>query len=251
MSEDSNAADEGQSHALPGTPGEELSVSQVLYSRGGGKAAPSRPMFLCLHGWGSNEEDLAGIMRYVAPYSDYASLRAPLVLQEAGAGEFGMGSGAYSWFHDALPVGDDLDRDAFAAASAINAWVEANIARERELVPIGFSQGGLLAVHLLRLNPERYRAAICLSGFMAAGNVEGSAPADERLAALEIPVFYGYGKQDSVVPKYEIFAMLAWLEEHSWLTVKEYAHLDHAVSMEEFADIRQWLLLNNITSGVL
>ena len=36
------------------------------------------------------------MMRYVAPYNDFASLRAPLVLQEAGSGEFGFGQGAYS-----------------------------------------------------------------------------------------------------------------------------------------------------------
>lgn len=47
------------------------------------------------------------MMRYVAPYNDFASLRAPLVLQEAGSGEFGFGQGAYSWFHDCVPSGED------------------------------------------------------------------------------------------------------------------------------------------------
>lgn len=77
-----------ESQVVPGRFGEPLQVTHVQYSRGGGNAAPRRPLFLCLHGWGSNEADLADMMRYVAPYNDFASLRAPLVLQEAGSGEF-------------------------------------------------------------------------------------------------------------------------------------------------------------------
>ena len=45
--------------------------------------------------------------------------------------------------------------------------------------------------------------------------------------------------------------MIAWLEEHTWLTQKAYHGMDHSVNMEEFGDIRQWLLLNDISSGVL
>lgn len=177
--------------------------------------APRRPLFLCLHGWGSNEADLADMMRYVAPYNDFASLRAPLVLQEAGSGEFGFGQGAYSWFHDCVPSGKDLDRDAYAAAQAIDDWVTRNVPEDRAVVPIGFSQGGLLAIHLLRVHPERYAASISLSGFLAPGIVAGSAPADSHVAELNIPVFYGYGKNDTVIPMPELFATAAWLDEHT------------------------------------
>ena len=109
----------------------------------------------------------------------------------------------------------------------------------------------LVAVHLLRINPERYRAVVSLSGFNTPGQVPGTAPADSRLADYDIPVFYTYGKNDGVIPKYELFATAAWLEEHTWLKTKSYHGLDHNVSLEEFADLRQWLLDNDITSGVL
>ena len=79
----------------------------------------------------------------------------------------------------------------------------------------------------------------------------GVLTADSRLADYDIPVFYTYGKNDGVIPKYELFATAAWLEEHTWLKTKSYHGLDHNVSLEEFADLRQWLLDNDITSGVL
>ncbi|RSX52113.1 esterase [Bifidobacterium goeldii] len=232
-----------------------LTVSHVRYSRGGGETAPGRPMFLCLHGWGSNEDDIADIMRYIAPYNDYAALRAPITLEperpHPGHPDLPATPGAYSWFMEATPSGDDLDRAAFAAASAIDRWVDEHIPLERDVVPLGFSQGGLLAVQLLRIHPERYRAAISLSGYLAPGSVPGTAPADERLADYEIPVFYTYGKNDTVIPKYELFAAAAWLEEHTWLTTKSYHGLGHEVSMDEFADLRQWMLLHDLSSGVL
>jgi phospholipase/carboxylesterase len=240
-----------ESNEIAGRYGDPVEVSRVQYSHGGGKAALNRPMFLCLHGWGSNERDLADMMRYVAPYNDFVSLRAPLVLQTEGPGEFGSGVSAYSWFHNAVPAGEDLDRDIFAAATAVDTWVDEHVDAERPIVPIGFSQGAALAIHLLRVNPERYRAVAALSGFVAQCTVPGTAPADERLAELNVPVFFGYGNQDRMLPKYQFHGAVAWLEENTWLTVKTYHSLDHAVSLEEFNDLSQWLLLNDISSGVV
>lgn len=251
----SHGAEDGlvgrESSEIAGRYGEPAEVCHVQYSRGGGRAALNRPMFLCLHGWGSNEADLADMMRYVAPYNDFVSLRAPLVLKAEGPGEFGSGIGAYSWFHAAVPTGEDLDCDIFAAAGAVDMWIRRHIEAERPIVPIGFSQGAALAIHLLRVHPERYRAVVALSGFVAPGVVPGTAPADPHLAELNVPVFFGYGNQDSVLPKYELHGAVAWLEENTWLTVKNYHSLDHAVSLEEFNDLSQWLLLNDISSGVV
>ena len=244
MSKEANASQPligRESTTVPGRFGEPLTVEHSVTSRGGFDQHAAHPLFLCLHGWGSSEEDMADIMRLIAPYNDFVALRGPLTLAPAREGSP----------DDALPIGDDRDYDAYAAATAVDRWVADNIPADRDVVPLGFSQGGLVAVHLLRINPERYRAVVSLSGFNAPGQVPGTAPADSRLADYDIPVFYTYGKNDGVIPKYELFATAAWLEEHTWLKTKSYHGLDHNVSLEEFADLRQWLLDNDITSGVL
>lgn len=51
-----------ESDVVPGRFGEPLQITHVQYSRGGGSTTPKRPLFLCLHGWGSNEADLADMM---------------------------------------------------------------------------------------------------------------------------------------------------------------------------------------------
>ena len=238
-----------QATKVPGRFGEPVAIRAAQESRGGLGEHPTHPVFLLLHGWGSNEGEMTQIMQLIAPYNDYVALRGPFALSPAC--EDNPAQGNYAWFHDCLPVGEDLDYDAYAAARAVDQWVAGHIASGRAVVPLGFSQGGAVAVHLLRINPERYRAVVSLSGFIAPAQAAGTAPADGRLADLDIPVFFAYGKNDGVVPKYELFAAAAWLEEHTWLKTKSYRALDHNVSLEEFADLRQWLLDNDISSGVL
>ena len=232
MSKEANASQPligRESTTVPGRFGEPLTVEYSVTSRGGFDQHATHPLFLCLHGWGSSEEDMADIMRLIAPYNDFVALRGPLTLAPAREGSPDPGN--YAWFHDALPIGDDRDYDAYAAATAVDRWVADNIPADRDVVPLGFSQGGLVAVHLLRINPERYRAVVSLSGFNTPGQVPGTAPADSRLADYDIPVFYTYGKNDGVIPKYELFATAAWLEEHTWLKTKSYHGLDHNVSL--------------------
>ena len=223
----------------------DLTIAQ--YSRGGGATHPTHPLFLCLHGWGSNEVELADLMRQIAPYNDFVSLRGPIRLAAGNT----YSPGAFAWFGEQVPFGEDLDRAAYEMAQSIDRWVTNNLPDEREVVPLGFAQGGLLAGPLLRVNPKRDRAVISLSGYIAPGLVPGTAPADGLIERYNIPVFYAYGKNDEVVPKYELFAAQAWLNERTWLTTKSYRALDHNVSLEELADLREWLLSHDITSGVL
>ena len=133
MSNEANASQPligRESTAVPGRFGEPLSVEYSVTSRGGFDQHPTHPLFLCLHGWGSSEEDMAGIMRLIAPYNDFVALRGPLAL--AKAPEHSEMPGNYAWLHDALPVGVDLDYDAYAAATAVERWVAANIPADRE-----------------------------------------------------------------------------------------------------------------------
>ena len=233
-----------QSTVVPGRFGEPLKVERAYQSwqsnphdahnrQGAHDAGPQSddPLFLCLHGWGSNEHDFDEIMHAVAPECGYVSLRAPLTLQQ----------GAYSWFHDSVPTGADLDRDAFAAAQAIDAWVSQHIPEHTPVAVIGFSQGGLLAIHLLRVHPERYRAALSLSGFLAPGLVPGAAPADDRVKGLAIPTFYGHGSFDTVIPHSQSHEFVSWLREHTDLTDREYHGMGHSISMKELDDAQTWL----------
>lgn len=188
------------------------------------------PVLLLLHGWGSDERDLPGLLEYCAPEADYASLRAPI--------SYGMG---YTWFgtwdHEGVPTGASLDRQAREAGEAIDAWVKNNIADNRAVVPMGFSQGGLLAGEMLRINPKRYAAAVSFSGFLAHGEL----PGDSELAGLKPPMFYGRGSIDDIFPADEISAMNDFYTAHTTLTAKVYPGMSHSICMPELRDVAAFL----------
>lgn len=198
--------------------------------------AGKEPVFLLLHGWGSNEHDLPSLLTYCAPGADYASLRAPIA--------YGMG---YTWFgkweYDGVPTGESLDEQARAAGDAIDAWVKANISAERPIVVMGFSQGGLLAGEMLRLDPERYTAAVSFSGFLA----HGALPGDDTLAQRRPPMFYGRGSADDIFPAQEVRDMVDFYQAHTTLTERVYPGMTHSICMDEMRDVATFLTDNGLT----
>ena len=115
-----------------------------------------------------------------------------------------------------------------------------SIAPERPIVVMGFSQGGLLAGEMLRVNPKRYAAAVSFSGFLAHGEL----PGDDELARLKPPMFYGHGSADDIFPKSELDAMSAFYASHTTLTEKIYPGMTHSINMPELRDVAAFLERN-------
>ncbi len=194
------------------------------------------PVVLLLHGLGSNEHDLPSLAPFLPRGFAWASLRAPIEMDLGGA----------AWFpHD---VANGLDQSAIdASAEAIWAWVDASLPATTPLVPLGFSQGGLMALQLLRTRPERIAATVVLSGLLAAG----AGPADDALIESRPPVFWGRGDADAVIWPEAVAQLSAWLSEHSTLTARVYAGLAHGVDGEEMDDVKAFLtaLIGIVTSA--
>ena len=183
-----------------------------------------RPLLLLLHGRGSNERDLAGLITRLPSEFVMASLRAPI---PDGPG--------FSWFAMGSP-GSPLAEPVDAAADAVLAWVDTLPTRPPTLGILGFSQGGVIAVQALRRAPERIGFALNLSGFVA----EGVEPGDGVIA--QHPVFWGRGDADLVIPETAIERTTAWLPGHVDLTSAVYHGLPHSISVEELVDIEAFLV---------
>jgi phospholipase/carboxylesterase len=181
------------------------------------------PLLLLLHGKGSHEGDLAGLMDRLPSGFVMASLRA---LIPDGPG--------FSWFVGNAP-GNPPQADVDAAADAVLSWLDALPFRPPTLGIMGFSQGGVMAVHTLRRAPELVSFALNLSGFVA----EAAEPGDEVIARH--PVFWGRGDADLVIPESAIERTAAWLPGHVDLTAAVYRGLPHSISAEELDDIAAFL----------
>ncbi|MBW4032334.1 MAG: phospholipase [Acidobacteria bacterium] len=182
------------------------------------------PLLLLLHGKGSNERDLAGLITQLPSEFVIASLRAPI---PDGPG--------FSWFAMGTP-GSPFAEPVDAAADAVLAWVDTLPTRPPTLGILGFSQGGVIAVQALRRAPERIGFALNLSGFVA----EGAEPGDGVIA--QHPVFWGRGDADLVIPETAIERTTAWLPGHVDLTSAVYHGLPHSISVEELVDIEAFLV---------
>jgi phospholipase/carboxylesterase len=179
-----------------------------------------RPLLVLLHGYNSHEQDLFGLAPYLPLQPVIASLRAPL-----------RGSLGYAWYE----ITDDREPAANAAARGILAWLDTQPARHVGL--LGFSQGGSMAIQLLRHAPERFAYAVSLAGFV----VPGSAPADDRMLTQQPPVFWGRGTLDEVIAPQLIEYTHEWLPRHAQVTDRIYEGLGHSINETELTDVLTFL----------
>ncbi len=186
-----------------------------------------RPLLLLMHGLGSHENDLVGLLPHLPQYFEAASLRAPKV-----------DMGGYAWFSRGPSPGTPDPQDIEQATDAVLSWLNAEVPQNTPIIPVGFSQGGAMVTHLLRTAPEKFRAGVVLSGFRSSE----PHPGDEALAQRQLPVFFGRGDADPIVTLDRFLDAEHWLETHTQLDLHIYPGLPHAVSGEELTDLSDFLL---------
>jgi phospholipase/carboxylesterase len=179
-----------------------------------------RPLLVLMHGYLSHEGDLFGLSPLMPLGPVIASLRAPIALETG-----------FAWF----PIPDHATApEQFEAANesarAVLSWLDT--VQSTSVGLLGFSQGGAMALQLLRHAPERFACAVQLSGFALPGELEG----DKALATRKPPVFWGRGTLDEVIPVRAIEFTDAWLPQHASLTSNIYEDVAHAISERELSD---------------
>ncbi|MGC0142737.1 alpha/beta hydrolase [Pseudactinotalea sp. Z1732] len=197
------------------------------------QALADRPLLVMLHGFGSNERDLAGLFQALGPQYLMASLRAPLPLP-------GM-SGSYAWFPldpERLAAPDAALAD--AATRGVLRWLEHTHAQVRSAGPVGllgFSQGAAMCLQMLRHQPEAFACAALLSGFVVPGPHGG----DEALAQVRPPVFTGVDPADPIIPPAARERLEAFAREHTTLSARTYPGVGHGISSAGLHDVVSFL----------
>jgi len=191
------------------------------------EASASAPVVaVLLHGYGSHEHDLTGLVGPLAVEVPWASLRAPLE----------MGHGGAAWFEITTPGNPDPEPIA-EATDAVWAWIDEHVSPDARILPIGFSQGGFMASQLLRTRPERVVAPVILAGFV----LSAPQPGDETLAGTRPAVFWGRGLEDRVIAEPAVARTASWLPLHTSVTERTYPGLAHGISQAELDDVRSFL----------
>ncbi len=204
-----------------------------------GAELASRPLLVLLHGYGSNADDLFGLIEYLPQNYVVASVQAPL---PAGPG--------FAWYNlapDPETGGFKRDVDEINSCTfALLRWLdalEASFGEMQGLSLLGFSQGGSMAVQLLRRAPERIDSVVLLASFVTEDHAPETTALDAHLAELKPRVFWGRDPRDPVVGENLIAYTRKWLPAHTDLDERLYANVGHSLSIEEIEDVAEFLSL--------
>ena len=191
-------------------------MTELKSARKGPQDADAVVVFL--HGYGADGADLLGLADPLAPHLPKTAFYAPDAPERSRNNPLG-----YQWFP--IPWLDgSSEQDAKTAmegsVAAINGFLDKVLADEGlsadRMVVVGFSQGTMMALHVL---PRRAEAVAGIVGF------SGRLLAPESLAAearVKPPVVLIHGDQDPMVP-FEDMALAGEALEKAGFTV--YGHV--------------------------
>ena len=197
-----------------------LDPGAVLWSHT--PADPDSDLLIMMHGWSYDERHLFALRSRLPEEITIASLRGPIA--EAGG---------YAWFPSSgNPIGNPRPEVANSAVDSVLAWYD-DLPRFRSVGVMGFSQGGAMALQLMRRRPDEFTYGVQLGGFV----VDDSQPGDRRLAATRPPVYWGRGAHDSVIPRSAVLRTVEFGATYLSVDEQVYADLGHDVAGQEVRDL--------------
>jgi phospholipase/carboxylesterase len=127
------------------------------------------------------------------------------------------------------------------SAKQVEALIDAEIVKgtpAERIVLAGFSQGGVIALHLgTRIN-KKIAGIMALSTYMCEPDTLASEASD---ANKSTPVLMAHGQQDNVVPVVMGNAAFKVLQENGYPVTWQDYPMQHSVCLEEINHISQWL----------
>ena len=127
------------------------------------------------------------------------------------------------------------------SAKQVEALIDAEIANgtpAERIVLAGFSQGGVIALHLgTRIN-KKLAGMMALSTYMCEPETLTSEASD---ANKSTPILMAHGQQDNVVPVFMGNAAYKVLEENGYPVTWQDYPMQHSVCLEEINHISAWL----------
>ncbi len=205
---------------------------------------PAAASVIWLHGLGADAGDFEPIVPMLNLYNPirFVFPNAPVRPVTINAG---MEMRAWYDIDPGAPLSGTEDIRASAAA------IEALVAREIErgvaahrIVLAGFSQGGVIALHLGLRHPTRLAGIMALSTYVH----DHEHLTDEvSLASVDVPIFMAHGQADPMIPiTRAITSREALLKLGYQVEWHEYG-MGHQVCQEEVDDIGRWL--NRVTGS--
>ncbi|MDX2128024.1 MAG: hypothetical protein SFU91_03205 [Chloroherpetonaceae bacterium] len=208
-------------------------VAEPLKKETTSKSKP--PLLLLLHGYGSNEEDLFGMLQSFDERFLVMSLRAPFEIEQ----------GSYFWFPYKILSDGGIQFDEKAALHSgnkvlgmIDFAIEKYGIDPDRVFAMGFSQGASLSLGAMLMSPKHFMGIIAMSG---GGLRPSMIPSEKNESYNHLRVMLTHGIFDTLLPIHHGRQSEKELRRLPLdLTYREYS-MGHEVSSESLADITQWM----------
>lgn len=195
-----------------------------------------------LHGLGADGHDFEPIVPELAPYvRSLDALR--FVFPNAPVRPVTINGGAEmrAWYDidPSAPLSgtEDIHASAAAIEQLVQREQERGIPRQR-IVLAGFSQGGVIALHLGLRASERFAGILALSTYL---HDHEHLDQEFSLASVDIPIFMAHGQMDPMIPITRAITSREKLRELSYQVEWHEYGMGHQVCPEEIADIGRFL----------
>lgn len=157
------------------------------------------------HGYGSNGQDLIGLVPHLQPHLPKTQFLSPNACEPCP-----MAPGGYQWFPISSLDRTERDTGTYKAAPALDHYVSRQLDRfsvpANRCVLIGFSQGTMLSLHVGLRRQEPVAGILGFSGTLAApGKL-----IDEMRS--KPPVLLVHGAADEVIPVWLMFEAVGALQ---------------------------------------
>tara|TARA_Y100001933_G_scaffold256242_1_gene300618 strand:- start:1780 stop:2436 length:657 start_codon:yes stop_codon:yes gene_type:complete len=136
-----------------------------------------------------------------------------------------------------LAGAEDIRASAAAVAALVDREVERGIPEE-QIVLAGFSQGGVIALHLGLRHPRRLAGILALSTYLHDHEHLGD---EASLAGVDAPIFMAHGRMDPMIPITRAVTSREALTALGYSVEWHEYPMGHQVCPEEIADIGAWL----------
>ncbi|RPI02090.1 MAG: hypothetical protein EHM64_14595 [Ignavibacteriae bacterium] len=188
------------------------------------------PALILLHGRGTDENDLLGLLPAFDPRLLVVSVRAP----------FPFSYGGFTWFDLDEEKGVDTEQLLEGCHALLRCMdeLEQNYPIDRKRVFLfGFSMGAMIALTVSLLHPDRFKGVVAHSGLLPQGDQLKYRWND----MAEIAFFIAHGEFDPVVPVEHGRRVYERLKNaHVQAEYHEYP-IQHTISDESLSDAASWL----------
>ena len=191
-----------------------------------------------LHGLGADGHDFEPIVPMLA-LSAAVRFVFPHAPERAVAINGGMQMRAWYDIDPRAPLAgtEDIQASAAQVEELVQAEEARGMARSR-IVLAGFSQGGVIALHLGLRSSERFAGIMALSTYVHDHEHIGE---EVSFASIDVPILMAHGQMDPMIPIARAITSRESLTNLGYNVDWRVYGMGHQVCPEEIADISAWL----------